>query len=411
MPEAAKTIPATPINPLDVKASASTEKESGVIENIVSTETSKGEERILEEAPELDVSLLREIAPPKSLLLLVLKVVFGVLVAAGASAILFFTSQLTTTFDFLASKFGIPNISKELASSNSEITSLQTDLNLSRYLQIKGDLDRLSFYGDSYVRDYEVANSQTSENTDKKAAVDDLAVLRDQLREIFMAVKDNAVLDISAPLVDKEIADEAALTTLFEQELVSKLTEKSTELADSSDPQAKRDYKNYRQTINLVGNSALRNLVVQTDFDSLSDKDLYIFIKSLNAVIVNDLSIIQKIKDMRIKWSDIINEIDLRTMAVDSYYSENYYDEIGGIRYVSYDFDSANQSISIVGETKRFDTNNFTMIANLIDELNSSSLFKNAEMKSFSKSGSTDTGYTASLKLSLDLEPDDTKIN
>ena len=86
-----------------------------------------------------------------------------------------------------------------------------------------------------------------------------------------------------------------------------------------------------------------------------------------------------------------------------AYHSENYFDELGGIQYTSYDFDSSGPSISIVGETKRFDTTNFTMIVNLIDELNNSDLFENAEMHSFSKSGSLESGYTASVKLNLGL--------
>ena len=111
----------------------------------------------------------------------------------------------------------------------------------------------------------------------------------------------------------------------------------------------------------------------------------------------------EEIKEGRIQWSDMMNEIELRTIAVDNHYSEDFYNELGGIRCNSYDFDSVNRKITVVGETKRFDTRNFSMIADLIDELNRSPILDNGEMRSFSKSGSFDDGYTATLKLTLDI--------
>jgi len=190
----------------------------------------------------------------------------------------------------------------------------------------------------------------------------------------------------------------------FQQKLKAKLNEKASELKSNEDPEAQRDFKNYDHTENLIINSGLRSLFINTDFDALTDAELYHLIKEMNDVIVNELSIIQEIKNMRVKWSDVMNEIELRTIDVDRFYNEGTYDQLGGIRYNSYDLDTENRTISISGETKRFDTTNFTMIADLIDMLNGSPFFENAEMRSFTKSGSLDTGYTASLKLTLDLQ-------
>ena len=403
----AGTASATPGTPATPEASADSAAPSDMIDNIVSTETSEGDERILEEAPELDMSLMQEVEPTKSAFLLVLKIAFAILVVVSVASFLFFTSQLTNTFDFASSTFNIPNISKDLASSNAEITTLQTDLNFYRYLQIKAFLDEFSYYGDSYLQNYDVANSQTAASSAKKKANSRLKKLRDKLRVSFMAVKDQLVHNFTVPIVSKDFESDADFVTLFRDHLTTKLTQKSEELLATADSQAMRDQKNYKYTKNLVANSDIKTLVLATDFDALSDKHLYKLVKDVNAKVVNDMSIIQEIKDKRIKWSDIINEIYLRTVAVDTYYSGDFYDEIGGIRYTSYDFDISGPSIAITGETKRFDTNNFTMIANLIDELNRSKFFENAEMKSFAKSGSTESGYVASLRLNLDLQTDE----
>jgi len=62
--------------------------------------------------------------------------------------------------------------------------------------------------------------------------------------------------------------------------------------------------------------------------------------------------------------------------------------------------------VTITGVTKRYDTNNFTMISNLIDQLNSSPYFSGVEMKSFTKSGSAEEGFTSTLRLNLYLQKD-----
>ena len=392
-----------PENPLDKAPEATNQEGAELVKSIVDTETSEGEKNILEEAPEVDLSLVQDIAPPKSITLLLLKTFFGILVVAGITSLLFFTSQLSNKLDFAGSTFNIPNISQDLTSSNSEITKLQTSLNFYRYLQLKAYLDEFSYYGDSYAKYYEISNSSTTDNADVREAAEYLTYLNDNLRDSFMNTKEILTKTFTAPIFSEDIQNDTALFKLFVDELKKELTKRANEFANSDDDQAKREFKNYTQTTNLAGNVSLQNLVIQTDFDDLSEAELYDFINKANSLVVNDLSIIQFIKENRIKWSDIMNEIYLRTVAVDTYHSGSYFDELGGIRYTSYDLDSNGPSISIVGETKRFDTTNFTMIVNLIDELNSSDLFKDAEMRSFSKSGSADTGYTASIKLNLGL--------
>src|SRR3989338_7178658 len=126
--------PVSPVNPLDVQ---NTQAEgSQLVQNIVSTETSTGEKAILGAAPEVDSSLLENLTPPKSLLLVILKVLFAVLLIGSVASILFFSSQLTNVLNMATEKLGFSNISKELASSNAEIINSQTEINFYRYLKL-----------------------------------------------------------------------------------------------------------------------------------------------------------------------------------------------------------------------------------------------------------------------------------
>ncbi|MDA1060878.1 MAG: hypothetical protein O3B47_03735 [bacterium] len=392
-----------------------------MIKNIVSTETGEGAQKNY--VPDIDKSVLEEMQPPKSIALAIFRALFILIFLAGLASLAFFGSQFTDKLDFFNEKFGFSNVSKEIAASNAEIITLQTNLNLSKYLQAKAYLDKFSFDGDFYIQNYDIANSQTSSNTEKSQAVSNMAILKPGLKESFIAARGKLTESFTAPLVDTgkskslksfffggdadQIDDSASsyeLIGLYQTELQTGLNEKTAALANSADSAAKREFKNYSQISRLIGNSGLNGVLVQTDFDALTDEEIYNLIKKVNSLIVNDLSIIQTIKNARIKWSDIINEIDLRTTTVDRHYTENYYEDLGGVRYTSYDFDSEARNISIMGETKTIDTQNFTMIADLIDELNRSELFSNGEMHAFSKSGSLESGYTASIRLSLDLE-------
>ncbi len=390
-------------NPLD-EQKVPKKDESGLIENIVSTETSEGEESILGEAPELDTSLLHEIEPPKSISLMLLKILFSILFFASVGSVLFFTSQLTPRFDFLASNLGIPSAVNNLSTANSEVVRLQTEVNLYRHLQIKSFLDKFSFYGDSFVRNYDIATSQTASRLEREEARQKLPEIRKNLATSFLEARRLIVRPIHVPIVDIQYPDDASLINLFRERLRATIMERMEALREDGDYESRKDYRNYQQTLNLVGNTEVRNVLRDTDFEALDDQELYVLVHRVNSLVVNDMSVIQEINSQRIRWSDIIDEIELRTMSVDAYYSRDFFDEVGGIRYTSFDFDAANRRISITGETRTISTTTFTMIADLIDELNSSSMFKNGEMRSFSKSGSLEDGYTGSIRLTLDLE-------
>jgi hypothetical protein len=392
------------INPLD-SPDIPKQEDTGIIGNIVATETSQGEENILGDAPKLDTSLLMDQPLKKSFLLFFLKTVFSILFFASLASFLFFSSQLSSRFEWVATNIGLQSPIKELSATNLEIINLQTDVNLYNFLQIKSFLDRFSFYGDSFVRNYDIANSSTSSNLEKERARTSLQGLRSELETSFINARNLISKSIYVPLVDLEYSEDSSLTYLFESKLEETIMERASSVSNEDvQSVARRDYRNYMNTLNLIGNSKLKDLLIRTEIESLTDAQLYALVQEVNSLVVNDLSIIQEINSQRIRWSDIINEIELRTKAVDRHYSRDFFDTVGGVRYTSFDFDTSNRRISIAGETKTINTATFTMIADLIDELNSSSMFKNGEMRSFSKSGSLSDGYTGSLRLTLDLE-------
>jgi len=358
-------------------------------------------DQLLEAPPEIDETLLNFVEPPKSILLYILKGAFSFLAVVGVGSMVFFTSQLTNYFNFLDGVVSIPSVLNDIDASNEQLKTLQTDYNMYRFLQGKLYLDRFSYDGDEFVKNYYIYSNTTGEDAERTQAKEAMDALRPLLIESFAKAKENLIgktQDIK--LVGDQYVDftDVDFKNMFSALLNERLTSESEKMDD------KIEQKLYKRTQKLIDNTVLIDILNKSDLSGLDDLGLAKLIVSVNDTVVNELSSIQKIKDSRINWSEVIKKIELETAVVDKYFSKDFYDQIGGIQYTSYDFDTATNKIGITGTTKRFTTDNFTLISNLIDQLNDSVYFKGVEMPSFSKSGSSEGGYTATLRLNLELK-------
>ncbi len=379
---------------------ASEEGYSPLIASALKTEKSPIDEKILEAPPEVDESLLEGVEPPKSILLYVMKGLFAFIVVLGIGVILFFMSQMTHRLDFATNSLNIPSILSELDKENVEIKDIQTELNIYRFLQGKFHLNQVSYYGDEYLRNYYIKWNSTIPEEERKAAEAEMTKLREKIIESFNLAAEKLAKKKGIVLIDLSIEDDSQYEAIFENLLSQKLEEKASGLAS----EAVSESKLYSQTKQLVSNTELFTLLQNTNIADLDEHKFKDLIKQINSIVENELGSIQKIKEARINWSDIMNQIELVTSYVDQYFSEGYFEALGGIQYTSYDFDTSTGEITITGVTKRYDTTNFTMITNLIDQLNASSYFTGVEMKSFTKSGSADEGYTSTLSLKVQLQ-------
>lgn len=162
-----------------------------------------------------------------------------------------------------------------------------------------------------------------------------------------------------------------------------------------------------QNTIRLVQNNPLQHLVRNFDPENPEpDMTFDDMLKKLREFDQNELSIIAKLQEERIKWSEIITEIENITREVDNVFDEGLFEQIGGIVYSGYSFDALSGRISVTGRTKTMDSRTFTMIANLIDAFEKSPKFKNVDKRSFAKSRGDD-GFLATLKLDFELQSSD----
>ncbi|PKL36629.1 hypothetical protein CVV38_01865 [Candidatus Peregrinibacteria bacterium HGW-Peregrinibacteria-1] len=379
-----------------------TPEAEGIIKGVIDTKDGSQQvsgDEFMNIVPEVDESLLDNVVAPKSIALTILRICFVSLMVVGGMAVAFFQYHLDNKFTFLKDDKPVERLYNKVVDMNENLLDKQTDVNTYRYLQIKGYLDHFTFNGDQYLHNYKIYTSSTSTDRERNNASRLMTLMRENLRAYFLELRDLYRHDITKPILNGVmVMSDADIMETFKESLTVSLRQYDAGVAGS---------REVSHLVRLVENNSLKNLIIKTDFDALNDLELMSFLNEVNDTVTNSLSTMQKIKEERIRLSDIIKEIELRTISVDNFYSSGEFDKYGGVRWTSYDFDSVGRKISIVGETKILDTKLFSFIADLVISLNSSPLFKDGEIRSFSKSGDLSTGYSSSVRLVLSLEEDE----
>jgi len=120
----------------------------------------------------------------------------------------------------------------------------------------------------------------------------------------------------------------------------------------------------------------------------------------------SDIATISSIKSMKLDWLTVINQIETVTAATDRNFGKGLFETLGGVVYSGFEFDSKNNKIVLSGRVKTNDATNFTLLSNLIDDLERSEHFMDVDMRSFAKSGTKETGFTSNFSIDLNLEFD-----
>jgi len=167
----------------------------------------------------------------------------------------------------------------------------------------------------------------------------------------------------------------------------------------------------YSAALQLINNRNLSSFFSKNTDDikldlPQDDSKLLALTKESLAMLKNDFSNISVLKENRIRWGIIIDEIEKITKSIDTLYNTGFFDELGGIKYSAFDFDADSNQIVLIGHAKRDDGTTFTLIANLIDALEQSLLFSDVDNRAFPKTGTEEQGYTSSFRIELNLEED-----
>lgn len=363
--------------------------ESKVISAVFAKEEEQTQERenVLGPLPELEQKIVGAFDPSKRNLKII-RGLFITLVVISLLVIGFFYTELNPNFDLLSSLRG-PNTAQQLNNSKNQIITQQTSINQKNYLLLNYYLQELSYLADSYGK---ARNGQISP--------EELMNLQDK----FLVTYENAMTKWKEPIATANIPVE-----IFQDELKIALQNELKQLSKETETEAiLAEIDNYRATYKLIGNQHLANFFSKNTDEIKSDlprddTKFYALTQEILDILKNDFSTISTLKQNRVHWSGIVNEIEKVTKSVDTLYNTGFFEELGGIEYSSYDFDAGSNEIILSGKAKRDDGTTFSLIANLMDALEKSDMFTNVDNRSFPKTGSEDEGYVSPFRIELTL--------
>ncbi len=361
------------------------DSQSEVVDSVMKKTTKKGS--ILGPKPKTDNLKIAE--RPSSLggSLFKLVVFLWVLVLVG--------SYLT-----MGASFDVAGLNQTLASEDSvsDIKEAQAEFNADNYLVAYYYLDSFAYLADSYLyKKSQYESAYTSSNT-KASLEPEIEELETDLMLALSLVQERLAVEIVPEGI--EIEGDIATEMLFKEATVEYLEELAGDLGgDSEDVDVQLELAGLNGALALLKNGAFVKEVVSADSDSISE-----IVDGFGDITSDNFTIISGIKSDRQNWSEIIKEIESVTKEVDPLYGTSVQSDIS---YSSYGFDSSAKTISLQGSTTTDDTRNFTLIVNLIDALEESSLFMDIEERSFSKSDSSEeesTEYEARFRLEFSIQ-------
>lgn len=348
----------------------------------------KPEEKILGPMPELEKKIIGAFDPTRRNLKIA-RFFFFLIISFSLISIGFFYAELNENFDLLTDLRG-PNAAQRLTNSKQDIIATKTSINQKNYLLMASYLQELSYLSDNYAK---------SRNDAIPAS--DLAVMQEEILTSYS----NAQIKFKEPIKVANI-DETEFKNALKNELKSEI---STLQKETLTQPVLQEINLYSAALSLVNNTKLSSFLNRNTDDlraELANDDTKLFDLTQQALSIlnNEFSNVSLIKQDRIQWSVIVNEIEKVTKSVDNLYNSGFYEELGGIKYSAFDFDVENNRIILIGEAKRDDGTTFTLIANLIDTLEQSSLFSQVDNRQYPKSGTDEQGYTSNFRIELQLE-------
>jgi len=396
---------------------------SKMIESIVAgkSEAAARLKPILGGSPQLQKTLEQEREFRKKKQLRLVQTVFSIVFLATLAMSFYFYSQLDPNFTL----FGA-NTTTQLAGINKNLLSLQTTINKYRYLSSQIDLNRLSYDSASFFDAIDKLGSAGTSGNDSLALKATILKTKNSIPKIISDLKTNFDQPLVIPTVrsaaEPLMTDDEKISQA-ENDLRAALTpESTTKTQDSAQKNNSQDLKLNSNTIKLVGNknliSAINNISVDDFTRQLNDyadkpapgakRQLQATLGKILSSTQSDVATIGAIKNSRVTWSTVINEIQTVTGTVIKNNSSDLKNAKTYIHYTGYEFDSQTNKIVLSGTTKTEDATNFSLMSRLIDSLGDPqfAFFTNVEMRSFNKSGDPSSGYLANFKIDLNLLSD-----
>lgn len=330
------------------------------------------------------------------------KTIFSLSILAFLGTYGFFYSQLNPDFTWLNDQLG-PNVAVRFESSNSELKGKQTEFNLINYRMARLLLDEVNSQIDPFQRQTEIINSSFSTNAQKQNAELELQILGAGIKKTLGDTQKIIAQPLGIKTYTREPLATEALEIEFENLLKEKLSKEKTALTADSKPNFV-EIRLIENVLRLVENKQFRTTILEQDLGKISEGDFSGMLKKIREEGSDELSAIDKVKNKRLNWGEVISDIHAVATKADQNYGQGLFKIAGGFLFSSYQFDAKSGRISMSGLTKQSDSKTFSAIAELVDAIEKSPKFKDIDFRSFSKSKDESGDYSSSVNLEFAIQ-------
>lgn len=364
---------------------------SGVVDSVMST-SETNEPKILGPKPKTSSGL--EVRARQSFSLGGLLFKLSILVTVVTFG--FFYTQLNPNFALLGQ-----NPVQKLADFEASLQTEQTTVNLYNYMITKFALDDFSVSADAYLHKYAQYESDYTSSNTKAYLKQELGTLEASINEQLVVAQNHLREAIyPAELVGTETP--TSLKNEYKALMKTRINEEKLVLLDLDEEEAAVDRDILNSVLALLNDSSFRSDLVAVDLSEPLDSDMIqLLFQRATEVSTNEFSTILNIKSARVNWGEVFGEIEEVTKEVDPLYGSGI---TSNIEYSNLSLNSSDQTISLRGSTRTDDTLNFSLISDLLDVFEQSTLFSDVSNRSFTKSEDRDDGFTASFTIEFQLQ-------
>ncbi len=303
----------------------------------------------------------------------------------------------------MGASYNVGGLNEAIESEQSieDTTDLQAEFNANNYLVAYYYLDSFAYMADSYLYKYAQYESQYTSSNTKESLEDDITELESDMTIALELAQERLAHDLAPDGI--EVESDISTELFFKQATIDLFEDKILDLeSKGSDPDLLTEIDGLQGALGLLRNGAFVKEIVATNTDDGLAQDTVSTISSgVSEITEDDFSIIASIKADRDEWSEIIQKIEEITKDVDPLYGTSVESDLV---YTSYSLNSRDNSVSLQGRTTTDDSRNFTLIVNLIDAFEESSMFMNVTERTFTKNDSSEDGVEAKFRIEFELQ-------
>lgn len=285
--------------------------------------------------------------------------------------------------------FSYENPALELQFSTERVAELEAEVMVQKHLAAVLLLENIAMLGNEYL--YSLSQSEATYLSDSK---------KDDFAEEAATQQENLVLLISQV---QELLNEKPSPEQMEagREVIVNLIEESSQLSEEDSLAQVQEILDLEAARILLIQMEFRNQILGLSTEEIGEEEIISILQSYASISQSPAARVTQVKQEQILWSLVWDELEDRIRSLDPLFGS----ELTGTLEVSeVKMSATDREISLTGNSLTSDTKNFTVVSNLIDEIEDSEYFYGVASRVFTKNESEEDSFSGTFRIELYLE-------